>query len=246
MAGVLVITGGSRGIGAATARLGAHRGYKIAIVYRSAERTAHELASEITRGGGAAQAFRADVSNPEEVSAAFNAIGHGLGSLGGLVTAAGITGGAKSILEVDPAMLQEVIAVNLLGTFYCVQAAARRMSRSRGGKGGAIVTVSSEAGRFGGNRLAAYAAAKAGVNTLTIGAARELAEDGIRINAVSPGVIDTDQHAGQTPERLAGLLSSIPLKRMGRAEEVAQAIMWLLSDEASYTTGSILSVHGGR
>jgi NAD(P)-dependent dehydrogenase (short-subunit alcohol dehydrogenase family) len=120
------------------------------------------------------------------------------------------------------------------------------MARSRGGTGGAIVTVSSEAARFGGNRLAAYAAAKAGISTMTIALARELAAEGIRINAVSPGVIDTDQHAGQSAERIAGLLDSIPLKRMGRADEVAEAIMWLLSEKSSYVTGSILSINGGR
>jgi NAD(P)-dependent dehydrogenase (short-subunit alcohol dehydrogenase family) len=157
-----------------------------------------------------------------------------------------MTGGAKSFLEIDAAQMQAIVATNLLGTFYCTKAAAQRMAHSAGGPGGAIVNVSSEAARFGGNRLSAYAAAKAGVSTFTIAIARELAAEGIRVNAVSPGVIDTDQHSDISAQRRTDLLASIPLKRMGSSEEVAQAILWLLSDDASYVTGSILSINGGR
>jgi NAD(P)-dependent dehydrogenase (short-subunit alcohol dehydrogenase family) len=204
----------------------------------------------IEEAGGRAAAFRVDVADPAEVERLFTAVEHSLGLPTALVNSAGATGGNRSFLDLDPGLLQSVVAVNLFGTFYCIQAAAQRMARSSGGSGGAIVNVSSEAARFGGNRLAAYAAAKAGVSTLTVALARELADEGIRVNAVSPGVIDTDQHAGQgtnqDAERRAGLVASIPLKRMGQAEEVAQAILWLLSDEASYVTGSVLSINGGR
>jgi NAD(P)-dependent dehydrogenase (short-subunit alcohol dehydrogenase family) len=228
------------------ARLAARREYRVAIAYRQADKEAAGVVSSIERAGGKAKAYRADVADPQAVERLFESSDKELGPLTALVTSAGITGGTKSIMELDDRTLQDVVATNLLGTFYCVRAASRRMARSRGGAGGAIVNISSEAGRFGGNRLSAYAAAKAGVNTLIIGAARELAEEGIRVNAVSPGVIDTDQHAGEIAERNAALVQSIPMKRMGRAEEVAEAVLWLLSDEASYVTGSVLSVTGGR
>lgn len=243
---MLVVTGGSRGIGAAVARLGARSGYRVAVVYLESARPAQSVVSEVEGAGGIAKAFKADVSNPNQVSQLFDSIANEVGTPTGLVTSAGRTGGASALLDVGPDQLQQVIGVNLLGTFYCLREAALRMAKSRGGGGGGIVTISSEAARFGGNRLAAYAAAKAGISTLTIAAARELAEEGIRVNAVSPGVIDTDQHAGQSGERIAGLLNSIPLKRMGLAEEVAEAVIWLLSDKSSYVTGSVLSVNGGR
>jgi NAD(P)-dependent dehydrogenase (short-subunit alcohol dehydrogenase family) len=243
---VLVVTGGSRGIGAAVARLAGERGYRVAVAYRAAEDAAAGVVRAIEAAGGQAAAFRVDVADPAEVERLFAAVEATLGLPTALVNSAGATGGNRSFLELDPALLQSVVAVNLYGTFYCIQSAARRMARSSGGPGGAIVNVSSEAARFGGNRLAAYAAAKAGVSTLTVALARELADEGVRVNAVSPGVIDTDQHVGHDADRKAGLIASIPLKRMGRAEEVAQAILWLLSDEACYVTGSILSINGGR
>lgn len=241
-----MVTGGSRGIGAAVARVAAERGYQVAIAYRTAEARASEVVSTIERAGGRAKAYRADVSNSSAVEWLFEGVNRDLGPPSALVNSAGMTGGKRSIMDLDDGTLQQVVTTNLLGTFHCVRSAARRMARSRGGSGGTIVNISSEAGRFGGNRLSAYAAAKAGVNTFTIAAARELAPEGIRVNAVSPGVIDTEQHAGQPAERILGLVESIPMKRMGRAAEVAQAVLWLLSEEASYVTGSLLSVTGGR
>jgi NAD(P)-dependent dehydrogenase (short-subunit alcohol dehydrogenase family) len=243
---VLVVTGGSRGIGAAVAKLAGSRGYAVAVGYRSAQRQADEVVHGIRAAGGRAQAFQADVGDPKAVDRLFDASGSALGAPTALVNSAGTAGSVTPLLELTPEQLQAVVAVNLFGTVYCTQAAARRMARSLGGLGGAIVNVSSEAARFGGNRLIPYAAAKAGVGTFTIAAARELAVEGIRINAVSPGVIDTDQHAGNDAQRNATLLASIPLKRMGTAEEVARAILWLLSDEASYLTGSIVPINGGR
>lgn len=243
---VLVVTGGSRGIGAAVATLASGRGYAVAVAYQSAERQATDVVQTIARAGGEAAAFQVDVADPDSIERLFIAVERTLGRPVALVNSAGSTGGARSILELTPPMLQSIVATNLFGTIYCTQAAAARMARSSGGSGGAIVNLSSEAARFGGNRLAAYAAAKAGVNTFTIAVARELAAEGIRVNAISPGVIATDQHAGNDAQRTASLLASIPLGRMGTAAEVAQAILWLLSDDASYITGSVLSIHGGR
>lgn len=241
-----MVTGGSRGIGAAVAKLAGTRGYAVAVAYQAAGQQASDVARAVGEAGGKAKAFQVDVSDPAAVERLFTAVDQTLGAPSALVNSAGATGGARPFLELEPAQLQAVVAVNLFGTIYCTQAAARRMARSVGGSGGAIVNVSSEAARFGGNRLAPYAAAKAGVSTFTIAVARELAAEGIRVNAVSPGVIDTDQHAGNDAQRTASLLASIPLKRMGTAEEVAQAIIWLLTEEASYVTGSILPINGGR
>ena len=243
---VLIVTGGSRGIGAAVARLAAQRDYAVAVVYRAQAGKAADVVAGITASGGIARAFALDVSDSAAVDRVFDEIVRELGAPSALVTSAGATGGARPFLEVDATALQSVVSVNLLGPIYCIQSAARWMARSRGGTGGAVVNISSEAARFGGNRIVGYAAAKAGVNTMTVALARELAGEGIRVNAVSPGVIDTDQHAGQPAERIAGLISTIPLGRMGRADEVAEAVLWLLSEAASYVTGSLLSVHGGR
>jgi NAD(P)-dependent dehydrogenase (short-subunit alcohol dehydrogenase family) len=243
---VLVVTGGSRGIGAAVANLAGDRGYAVAVAYQSAERQAADIVQNIGQAGSKAAAFQVDVTSPDSVERMFVAVEQTLGRPAALVNSAGSTGGARPILELEPSMLQSIVATNLFGTIYCIRAAALRMARSLGGSGGAIVNLSSEAARFGGNRLAAYAAAKAGVSTFTIAAARELAAEGIRVNAVSPGVIATDQHAGNDAQRTASLLASIPLGRMGTAAEVAQSVLWLLSDEASYITGSVLSIHGGR
>lgn len=243
---VLVVTGGSRGIGAAVARLAAQRGYAVAVGFQANKDKATAVVGEIVSAGGRAAMFQADVGDPAAVERMFTDIESKLGRPTALVNSAGATGGVSSIIDMTPSLLQSVVGTNLFGTVYCIQAAARRMRRGAGGAGGAIVNVSSEAARFGGNRISAYAAGKAAVNTLTIAAARELAEEGIRVNAISPGVIDTDQHAGQSEERRGSLLASIPLKRMGTADEVATSILWLLSDEAAYITGSILSIHGGR
>jgi NAD(P)-dependent dehydrogenase (short-subunit alcohol dehydrogenase family) len=214
--------------------------------YQSAERQAAGVVQTIATAGGKAAAFQVDVTSPHSVERMFVAVEQTLGRPAALVNSAGSAGGVRPILELEPPMLQSIVATNLFGTIYCIRAAALRMARSLGGSGGAIVNLSSEAARFGGNRLAAYAAAKAGVSTFTIAAARELAAEGIRVNAVSPGVIATDQHAGNDAQRTTSLLASIPLGRMGTTAEVAQSVLWLLSDEASYITGSVLSIHGGR
>lgn len=242
----ILVTGGSRGIGAATARLAAARGYRVAIAYNSKPAQADALVRDIVAAGGVAKAFQADVGDPRDVEVLFARMDGALGSIDALVNSAGITGGVAGFLDLTPEAVEKIVAVNLLGTAFCIQQAARRMARSRGGNGGAIVNVSSEAARFGGNRISVYAAAKAGVNTLTAAVARELAPDGIRLNAVSPGVIDTDQHADIAETRRTDLVKSLPMGRMGAASEVAESILWLLSDQASYVSGAILTVAGGR
>ncbi|MGC1444715.1 MAG: SDR family oxidoreductase [Xanthobacteraceae bacterium] len=243
---VLIVTGASRGIGAATARLAAARGYDVAINYRRDAAAAEAVAAAIRTAGGVAETFQADVSDDRAVADMFALIERRLGRPGVLVNNAGISGGVGAFAAIPPATLREVIATNLLGAFYCSQAAARRMSLSQGGAGGAIVNISSQAGQFGGNLISPYAASKAGLNAFTLGLARELAGEGIRVNAVSPGVIDTGIHADAEPQRREAALASIPLQRAGRPDEVAKAVLWLASEEASYITGTVLAVAGGR
>jgi NAD(P)-dependent dehydrogenase (short-subunit alcohol dehydrogenase family) len=244
--GTLLVFGASRGIGAATARLGARRGYRVALAYASHPADARATANDITAAGGQCSIHGADIADAAEVERLFDEVTQQLGVVTAVANCAGINGGQRPMLEHDAASLARVVAVNLLGAMHCTQSAALRMARSAGGSGGAIVHVSSEAARFGGNRFAPYAAAKAGINTWVIATARELAPEGIRINAVSPGIIETDQQADISPDRRAELMRSLPLGRMGSAEEVARSILWLLSDESSYVTGSILTVAGGR
>ena len=243
---VLIVTGASRGIGAATARLAAARGYDVAINYRRDAAAAEAVAAAIRTAGGVAETFQADVSDDRAVADMFALIERRLGRPGVLVNNAGISGGVGAFAAIPPATLREVIATNLLGAFYCSQAAARRMSLSQGGAGGAIVNISSQAGQFGGNLISPYAASKAGLNAFTLGLARELAGEGIRVNAVSPGVIDTGIHADAEPQRREAALASIPMQRAGRPDEVAKAVLWLASEEASYITGTVLAVAGGR
>ncbi len=243
---VLIVTGASRGIGAATARLAAVRGYDVAINYRRDAAAAEAVAAAIRTAGGVAETFQADVSDDRAVADMFALIERRLGRPGVLVNNAGISGGVGAFAAIPPATLREVIATNLLGAFYCSQAAARRMSLSQGGAGGAIVNISSQAGQFGGNLISPYAASKAGLNAFTLGLARELAGEGIRVNAVSPGVIDTGIHADAEPQRREAALASIPMQRAGRPDEVAKAVLWLASEEASYITGTVLAVAGGR
>ena len=242
----LVVIGGSRGIGAATACLGAKAGYSVAIGYRNRRDQAVSIVSGIQAEGGKAQAFQIDVRSVESVEYFFDQVVELFSIFCAVANCAGISGRVSGFMDLSPALLNEVFATNLTGTFYCVQAAARRMAQSRGGCGGSIVNLSSEAARFGGNRISPYAASKAGVAAMTIGVARELADEGIRLNAVSPGVIDTDQQEGITVEHRRALISGIPLGRMGQADEVAKVILWLLSSEASYMTGSVVTVSGGR
>lgn len=243
---VLVVTGASRGIGAATARLAAARGYDVAINYRRDAVAAEAVAAAIRAAGGVAETFQADVGDDRAVEDMFTLIERRLGRLGVVVNNAGISGGVRAFATIPPATLREVIATNLLGAFYCSQAATRRMSLSQGGAGGSIVNISSQAGQFGGNLISAYAASKAGLNALTLALARELAGEGIRVNAVSPGVIDTGIHADAEPQRREAALASIPMRRTGRPDEVAKAVLWLASEEASYITGAVLAVAGGR
>lgn len=248
MSKVILITGASRGIGAATARLAAQRGYAVAINYRQQASAAEELVSEITRAGGRALALQADVANETEVRRLFATVDERLGRFDVLVNNAGILEQQMRLEAMTLERWQRVFATNVFGSFLCSREAVKRMSTRQGGRGGAIVNVSSIAARLGApEEYIDYAAAKGAVDSMTVGLAKELAADGIRVNAVRPGVIDTEIHAsGGEPERVARIAKSIPLARGGLAEEVAEAILWLASDQASYTSGTLLDVSGGR
>jgi NAD(P)-dependent dehydrogenase (short-subunit alcohol dehydrogenase family) len=243
---VLLVTGSSRGIGAAIARLAGRAGYRVAVNSRRGGAEAERVVSEICAEGRQARLYPADIGDPAAVTALFAAIDRDWGPLAVLVNNAGLSGGAQPLATLPRSVLHEVMATNLLGAFYCAQEAITRMAHSAGGQGGAIINISSEAARFGGHQITAYAAAKAGLNALTLGAARELAVEGIRVNAVSPGVIATAPHDHLNPARREAILASIPLRRMGTPEEVAAAVLWLASPEASYITGAILPITGGR
>lgn len=245
---ILLITGASRGIGAATALLAAERGYAVAVNYRQNEHAANSVVSAISSKGGTAIAIRADVSAEEEVSRMFRELDSKLGRLTALVNNAGILETQSRLDGIDQPRLQRVFAANVFGSFSCAREAVQRMSRSNGGLGGAIVNVSSIAARLGApGEYIDYAAAKGAIDTFTIGLAKEVAAEGIRINAVRPAYIHTDIHAsGGEPNRVDRLAPTIPLQRGGHPSEVAAAILWLLSAEASYTTGAILDISGGR
>jgi len=245
---VMLITGASRGIGAATALLAAERGFAVAINYRREQQAAQALVAQITAAGGAARAFAADVANEEDVLRLFREVDEAFGRLDVLVNNAGILERQMRLEDMDVARLQRVFAVNVTGTFLCCREAVKRMAHKHGGKGGSIVNVSSMASRLGSpNEYIDYAAAKGAVDSLTIGLAKEVAAEGIRVNAVRPGLIRTDIHAsGGEPGRVERLQSAIPLGRGGDAEEVARAILFLASDESSYSTGGFVDVSGGR
>jgi NAD(P)-dependent dehydrogenase (short-subunit alcohol dehydrogenase family) len=246
--GALVITGSSRGIGAATARLAASRGYAVCINYARQRQAAEQLVSEILASGGVASACQADVSKPGDVLALFEHCDRELGALVGLVNNAGILETQTRAEHIDLGRLERVFAVNVFGAFLCSEQARKQMSTRLGGKGGVIVNVSSMASRLGSpNEYIDYAAAKGAVDTFTVGLAKELAEEGIRVNAVRPGLISTEMHAsGGEPARVERLKHTVPLQRGGTALEVAHAILWLLSEEASFVTGTFLDVSGGR
>jgi NAD(P)-dependent dehydrogenase (short-subunit alcohol dehydrogenase family) len=245
---VVLITGASRGIGAATARLAAERGYAVCVNYRDNRGAAESVVREITAAGGTAVAVAADVGVQSDVTRMFETCDRELGPLAGLVNNAGILEKQMRLDTMDAARLQRVFTINVVGAFLCAREAVRRMSRQNGGAGGAIVNVSSAAARLGApDEYIDYAASKGALDTMTIGLAREVADEGIRVNAVRPGLIHTDIHAsGGDPGRVDRLKGTLPMKRGGRAEEVAQAILWLLTDEASYTTGAFIEVSGGR
>lgn len=245
---LMLITGASAGIGAATARLAATRGYDVAINYRSDHAGAQSVATEVEASGAHALILQANVSDPAAVETMFTKLDT-FGTLTALVNNAGIVAPAARIEEMDAARLKQILDVNLMGTIYCAQAAVRRMATRYGGTGGSIVNISSVAAELGAaGQYADYAAAKSAVDTLTRSLSLENAAEGIRVNAVRPGIIDTDIHAkGGDPDRAARLgKAAVPMGRAGTALDVAEAILWLASDAAAYITGDILKVSGGR
>lgn len=243
----LLISGGGRGIGAATARMAAERGFFVCVNYRQNAEAAADLLSQIRDGGGDGMAIQADVGDKHEVSRMFKAIDSLPGELSGLVNSAGVVAPSRRFEETDDLRWQQIFRTNVFGTMHCTRAAIKRMSRRYGGGGGSIVNVSSTAASSGSpGEYVDYAASKGAVDSFTIGVAREVATDGIRINAVRPGFVLTEIHAQSgDPERVQKLRPRLPMRRGGDAEEVAAAILWLLSEEASYVTGACIDVTGG-
>ncbi len=248
MTAIVLITGGSRGIGAATALRAARLGYAVAVNYTSNAKAANAVVQQISSGGGTAIALQADVADESQVLAMFRQIDARLGPLSALVNNAGVVDVAARVDEMDMQRLRRMFDTNLLGSFVCAREALRRMSTRHGGKGGAIVNVSSVAARLGGaGQYVDYAASKGAIDTFTVGLAREVATEGVRVNVVRPGIIETDIHAsGGQPGRAREMAPMVPMQRAGSAQEVANAIVWLLSPEASYVTGSVIDVAGGR
>jgi NAD(P)-dependent dehydrogenase (short-subunit alcohol dehydrogenase family) len=248
MSGVMVVTGGSRGIGAATARLAATRGYDVAINYRTRQAAAEAVAADAARAQVRAIAVQGDVAKESDVVRLFEKVAAGLGRPTALGNNAGTVGTVGRVEDLDASELKTVFELNVIGCFLCAREAIRRMSTRHGGRGGGIVNVSSIAARLGSaNMWVHYAASKAAVDTFTFGLAREVGPDGIRVNAVAPGLIDTEIHeAAGGSERYPPIVQDTPLGRVGTPEDVAETILWLLSDAASFVTGTVVEVSGGR
>ena len=245
---VVIITGGSRGIGRATALAAATRGFRVCVGYVSNEVAAKEVVAEIEARNGKAIAVKCDVGSESDIMALFEAA-DAFGTLGALVNNGGIVGtSGVRVDEMSAERIQRVMAINVTGTILCAREAVRRMSTKHGGKGGVIINISSVAARLGSaNTYVDYAASKGAIDTFTVGLGHEVAGEGIRVAGIRPGLIDTDIHAsGGEPDRAHRLAHMVPMKRVGQAEEIANAVVWLMSDEASYVTGAILDVSGGR
>jgi NAD(P)-dependent dehydrogenase (short-subunit alcohol dehydrogenase family) len=244
---VVIITGGSRGIGRATALAAAARGFRIVVGYATNQAAANEVVAQIERSNGKAMAVKCDVSFEGDILALFESADK-FGTLGALVNNAGIVGTSLRVDEMSAERIERMMAVNVIGSILCAREAVKRMSTRHGGEGGVIVNLSSVASKLGSpNTYVDYAASKGAIDSFTIGLGHEVAGEGIRVAAIRPGLIDTEIHAsGGEPERAHRLASTVPMKRVGTAEEIANAIVWLLSDEASYVTSAILDVSGGR
>jgi len=248
MSEVMIVTGGSRGIGAATARIAAARGYDVCVNYRQNAAAAASVVADIEKAGGRAIAVAGDMSSEKDVVNLFETSDAQLGPLKVLINNAGIVGAQSRVEDYTLERLQQMFAINITGAFLCAREAVRRMSTRNGGTGGAIVNVSSAAARLGApNEYVDYAASKGAMDSMTIGLSKEVAAEGIRVNAVRPGLIYTDIHAsGGEPGRVERLKEGVPMQRGGEADEVARVILWLASNESSYTTGSLVECSGGR
>jgi NAD(P)-dependent dehydrogenase (short-subunit alcohol dehydrogenase family) len=246
--GTLIVTGASRGIGAAIARLAGERGFSVAVNFATGKAEAEAVAQQIVSAGGRASVIQAGVAREQDVVQLFKTAERELGAIKGLVNNAAITGGFSRVDAVSASALAQVMAVNVTGAIVCAREAVRRMSIRHGGSGGAIVNISSRAAKTGSaGEWVHYAASKGAIDSFTIGLAREVATEGIRVNAVAPGLIETGLHAANgDPDRLQRLATTIPMERAGTAVEVADGVLWLLSPAASYTTGAILEIGGGR
>jgi NAD(P)-dependent dehydrogenase (short-subunit alcohol dehydrogenase family) len=245
---IALITGGSRGIGAATAICAARQGFAVAVNYTRDAQAANSVVQQITAAGGQAIALQADVADEAQILAMYQAIDAQLGPVSALVNNAGVVDVAARVDTMSAERIRRMFDINVLGTFLCTREALKRMSTRHGGKGGSIVNVSSVAARLGGpGQYVDYGASKGAIDTFTVGLAKEVATEGVRVNAVRPGIIETDIHAsGGQPDRAREMAPLVPMQRAGNAEEVAQAIVWLLSAEASYVTGAHIDVAGGR